>query len=134
MTSTQKTSDPVSMNSMLGFIPTLTVRSIHSSVILLVFLPYFVADVYTMLILPMHVSHRRSIMLNPLIADGVYRAGFSTTQEAYTPAVHDVFDALDKVEKLLEGKDYLVGDRLTEADIRLWVTIVSTRLPYRNLC
>jgi len=60
----------------------------------------------------------------PNINNGVYRSGFATTQEAYTVAVHDVFDALDKVEKLLEGKEYLVGDRLTEADIRLWVTII----------
>ena len=37
----------------------------------------------------------------------------------------EVFEALDKVEKLLTGKDYLVANKLTEADIRLWVTIVS---------
>lgn len=60
----------------------------------------------------------------PNINNGVYRAGFAASQEAYEAAVTDVFNALDKVEKLLEGKDYLVGDRLTEADIRLWVTIV----------
>lgn len=57
--------------------------------------------------------------------DGVYRSGFATTQEAYEKAVHEVFDALDKVEKILTGKDHLVGGRLTEADVRLWVTIVS---------
>ncbi|TEB34306.1 glutathione S-transferase [Coprinellus micaceus] len=60
----------------------------------------------------------------PDINNGVYRAGFAQSQAAYETAVHEVFDALDKVEKLLAGKDYLVGDRLTEADIRLWVTIV----------
>ncbi|KAF9446481.1 glutathione S-transferase [Macrolepiota fuliginosa MF-IS2] len=60
----------------------------------------------------------------PNINNGVYRAGFATTQEAYLPAVNDVFNALDKVEKILEGKDYLVGNKLTEADIRLWVTII----------
>jgi putative glutathione S-transferase len=54
----------------------------------------------------------------------VYRSGFATTQAAYEKAVVELFDALDKVEKLLTGKDFLVGDRLTEADIRLWVTIV----------
>ena len=37
----------------------------------------------------------------------------------------EVFEALDRVEKLLIGKEYLIGDELTEADIRLWVTIVS---------
>lgn len=57
-------------------------------------------------------------------SDGVYRSGFATTQAAYEKAVVELFDALDKVEKLLTGKDFLIGDRLTEADIRLWVTIV----------
>jgi len=60
----------------------------------------------------------------PNINNGVYRAGFATTQEAYQQAVSDVFEALEKVEKILVGKDYLVGDRLTEADVRLWVTII----------
>ena len=60
----------------------------------------------------------------PSRSDGVYRSGFATTQEAYSKAVKEVFDALDKVEKLLTGKDYLVANKLTEADIRLWVTIV----------
>lgn len=60
----------------------------------------------------------------PNINNGVYRAGFATTQEAYQKAVVEVFEALDKVETLLVGKDYLVGDTLTEADIRLWVTII----------
>jgi len=55
----------------------------------------------------------------------VYKAGFSTAQEPYEIAVKNLFDALDKVEKLLEGKEYLVADRLTEADVRLFVTIVS---------
>ena len=45
-------------------------------------------------------------------------------QEPYERAVNDVFAGLDKVEELLKGKDYLVGNMLTEADIRLWVTIV----------
>ncbi|TEB24566.1 glutathione S-transferase [Coprinellus micaceus] len=58
------------------------------------------------------------------INNGVYRAGLSVSQQAYEKAVHDVFNSLDRVEKLLHGKDYLVGDRLTEADIRLFVTIV----------
>ncbi|KDR80201.1 hypothetical protein GALMADRAFT_62390 [Galerina marginata CBS 339.88] len=60
----------------------------------------------------------------PNINNGVYRSGFATTQEAYQKAVVEVFDALDKVEKILTGKDYLVGEKLTEADIRLWVTII----------
>jgi len=60
----------------------------------------------------------------PNINNGVYRAGFASTQTAYEKAVHEIFEALDKVERLLTGKDFLVGDRLTEADIRLWVTII----------
>jgi glutathionyl-hydroquinone reductase len=58
------------------------------------------------------------------VKDGVYRAGFATQQAAYETAVKIVFAGLDKVEKILTGKDYLVGGRLTEADVRLWVTIV----------
>ena len=60
--------------------------------------------------------------------DGVYKSGRATTQAAYEKAVVEVFDALDKVEKILTGKDYLVGDKLTEADVRLWVTIVCLNL------
>jgi putative glutathione S-transferase len=60
----------------------------------------------------------------PEINNGVYRAGFATQQEAYETAVKIVFAGLDKVEKILTGKDYLVGGRLTEADVRLWVTII----------
>ncbi|KIY70859.1 glutathione S-transferase [Cylindrobasidium torrendii FP15055 ss-10] len=60
----------------------------------------------------------------PGINNGVYRSGFATTQEAYEKAVHEVFHSLDKVEELLAGKEFIVGDRLTECDIRLWVTII----------
>ncbi|EIW80266.1 hypothetical protein CONPUDRAFT_82579 [Coniophora puteana RWD-64-598 SS2] len=58
------------------------------------------------------------------VNNGVYRSGFATTQKAYEDAVVPLFKSLDRLEKILEGKDYLVGDRLTEADIRLWVTII----------
>ena len=61
--------------------------------------------------------------------DGVYKSGFAKTPEAYREAVVNLFEALDRVEALLKGKTYLVGDRLTEADIRLFVTIVSSRSP-----
>lgn len=54
--------------------------------------------------------------------NGVYRAGFATEQDAYDAAVVDVFSTLDGVERRLEGRDWVVGDRLTEADIRLFVT------------
>lgn len=58
------------------------------------------------------------------INNGVYKAGFASSTEAYEAAVHSVFEALDKVEKILEGKEFFVGNQLTEADIRLWVTII----------
>ncbi|PPQ67223.1 hypothetical protein CVT26_007296 [Gymnopilus dilepis] len=57
---------------------------------------------------------------------GVYKTGFATTQEAYSKAVVELFEALDRVEKLLadSGSDYLVGDTLTEADVRLFTTVI----------
>ena len=55
----------------------------------------------------------------------MYKAGFATTQKAYEDAVLPLFDSLDKLEKILSGKDHLVGNQLTEADVRLFVTIVS---------
>jgi putative glutathione S-transferase len=55
---------------------------------------------------------------------GVYKAGFASSQAAYDTAVDVLFDALDTLEVRLSGKRYLVGDRLTEADLRLFVTLV----------
>lgn len=57
--------------------------------------------------------------------DGVYKAGFAGTQAAYEAAVEPLFESLDRLETILAGKDYLIGNRLTEADVRLFVTIVS---------
>lgn len=54
--------------------------------------------------------------------NGVYRAGFATTQAAYDEAVVGVFEVLGRLEAHLEGRRWLVGDQLTEADIRLFVT------------
>lgn len=58
------------------------------------------------------------------INNGVYRAGFATSQEAYEEAVTTLFDALDDWEEHLEGKKFLVGDRFSEADICLFTTLV----------
>jgi len=58
------------------------------------------------------------------INNGVYRCGFATTQTAYEEAYDQLFDALDRVEERLSGQRYLVGDRLTEADIRLFATLI----------
>lgn len=58
----------------------------------------------------------------------MYKAGFAGTQEAYEKAVYPLFESLDRLEKILTGKDYLVGDTITEADIRLFVTIVRASI------
>ena len=58
------------------------------------------------------------------INNGVYRAGFATTQEAYAEAFGDLFKALDEIEARLSRARYLAGDRLTEADWRLFTTLV----------
>jgi putative glutathione S-transferase len=56
--------------------------------------------------------------------NGVYRAGFSTSQAAYDEAVTAVFDTLDRLEQRLSQQRYLVGLRITEADIRLFTTLL----------
>jgi putative glutathione S-transferase len=58
------------------------------------------------------------------INNGVYRAGFATTQGAYEAAFHDLFDSLDWVEELLTKQRYLAGQQLTEADWRLFTTLI----------
>ncbi len=58
------------------------------------------------------------------INNGVYKAGFATTQQAYEEAVRPLFEALDALDERLSSRRYLCGDRLTEADIRLFTTLV----------
>jgi glutathionyl-hydroquinone reductase len=58
------------------------------------------------------------------INNGVYRTGFATTQAAYEEAFAALFQALDEIERRLGGQRYLVGNRLTEADWRLFTTLV----------
>jgi len=58
------------------------------------------------------------------INNGVYRAGFATTQVAYAEAVADVFNALDNLEGRLSERLYLTGSTITEADWRLFTTLV----------
>lgn len=60
----------------------------------------------------------------PNINNGVYKAGFATDQKVYEEEVKHLFDALDHLENHLEEHDFLVGDRLTEADIRLFTTLI----------
>jgi glutathionyl-hydroquinone reductase len=58
------------------------------------------------------------------VNNGVYRTGFATTQRAYEAAVTALFARLDWLETRLSGQRYLVGNQLTEADIRLFTTLV----------
>jgi putative glutathione S-transferase len=69
----------------------------------------------------------------PALNNGVYRAGFATTQAAYEEAYHGVFAMLDELEQHLGSRKFLVGERLTEADIRLFVTLVRFDVAYHGL-
>ena len=63
-------------------------------------------------------------LIYPNINNGVYRAGFATSQPAYEQAFRNVFDALDEIEQILSQHRYLVGSTLTEADWRLFCTLI----------
>lgn len=58
------------------------------------------------------------------VNNGVYKAGFATEQQVYEKEAQNVDDALAKLNDRLEHQDYLVGDQLTEADIRLFTTLI----------
>ncbi|BGP16068.1 hypothetical protein JCM10213_006796 [Rhodosporidiobolus nylandii] len=59
------------------------------------------------------------------VNNGVYKSGFATTQEAYESNVVPLFESLDRLEKMLDGgKEFIAGDQLTEADVRLFTTII----------
>ena len=68
----------------------------------------------------------------PQVNNGVYRAGFATTQAAYEDAVRPLFDALDWLERRLSDEPWLVGGRMTEADIRLFTTLVRFDAVYHG--
>jgi len=67
------------------------------------------------------------------INNGVYRTGFAATQDAYDEAVQTVFTGLDTLEQRLAGQRYLAGDTITEADWRLFVTLVRFDAVYHAL-
>jgi Predicted glutathione S-transferase len=58
------------------------------------------------------------------VNNGVYKSGFATSQDAYEAAVRPLFDSLDWLEERLSANRYLMGDRITEADWRLFTTLV----------
>jgi glutathionyl-hydroquinone reductase len=66
------------------------------------------------------------------INNGVYRAGFATTQAAYEEAFLALFAALERIEQRLSGQRYLVGPRITEADWRLFTTLVRFDAVYHG--
>jgi putative glutathione S-transferase len=70
----------------------------------------------------------------PSVNNGVYRSGFATTQEAYEEACRELFAMLDALERRLgDGRAFLFGERLTETDIRLFVTLVRFDAAYHGL-
>lgn len=74
--------------------------------------------------------------LNELIYDsinnGVYRCGFATSQEAYESAYQQLFAALDQVEDILSKQRYLAGDQISEADWRLFTTLIRFDAVYHG--
>jgi putative glutathione S-transferase len=58
------------------------------------------------------------------INNGVYKCGFATTQQAYEEAFNNLFSTLDQIENILSKKRYIVGDKLTLADWRLFTTLL----------
>lgn len=64
------------------------------------------------------------------INNGVYKTGFATTQEAYEAAFKHLFEGLDEIEKRLTENCYLVGDTITEADWRLFTTLIRFDVVY----
>ncbi|MBS0900013.1 glutathione S-transferase family protein [Pantoea dispersa] len=70
----------------------------------------------------------------PRLNNGVYRTGFATTQVSYQQAFNEVFEQLDELEqRLKDGRTFLLGERLTEADIRLFVTLIRFDVAYHGL-
>lgn len=63
-------------------------------------------------------------LVYPNINNGVYRAGFATSQAAYEEAFRNLFDTLDEIEQILAQQRYLVGSTITEADWRLFCTLI----------
>ncbi|VXC51235.1 glutathione S-transferase family protein [Pseudomonas sp. 8O] len=68
----------------------------------------------------------------PAVNNGVYRAGFATTQEAYEEAFDELFAMLDELDALLGENRYLAGEYMTEADIRLFTTLIRFDAVYHG--
>jgi glutathionyl-hydroquinone reductase len=71
-----------------------------------------------------HSIDATNALVYETINDGVYRCGFARSQQAYEASFHKLFAALDEIEERLGRQRYLAGDRFTEADLRLFPTLV----------
>lgn len=69
------------------------------------------------------IDHWNQFIYEP-VNNGVYKAGFATTQAAYDEAVVNLFEHLDRLEERLTSRRYLVGEQLTDTDIRLFTTLI----------
>ena len=75
---------------------------------------------------------RLNAMIYENVNDGVYRAGFATSQNVYDAAVRRLFDTLDMIESRLSHQRYLFGKRLVETDWRLFVTLIRFDVVYHG--
>ena len=84
---------------------------------------------------PEHLRHQIDEIngwIYPSINNGVYRSGFAQTQAAHEQAVNELFKGLDRVERLLQTQPMLCGDELTEADVRLFTTLIRFDAVYHT--
>ncbi|MEU0884810.1 glutathione S-transferase C-terminal domain-containing protein [Lentzea sp. NPDC005914] len=84
---------------------------------------------------PEHLREEIDAWIEPIfhnVNNGVYKAGFATSQESYEQAYTSLFAELDRIEEHLETNDFLVGNQLTEVDIRLWTTLVRFDAVYHG--
>jgi putative glutathione S-transferase len=84
---------------------------------------------------PEHLRAEIDAVIEPIfqnVNNGVYRCGFAGSQEAYEEAYDALFAELDRLQARLENQRYLVGDQLTEADVRLFTTLVRFDAVYHG--
>ena len=84
---------------------------------------------------PDHLRSEIDAIIEPIyhdVNDGVYRAGFAGTQASYERAYGNLFARLDELSERLEGQRYLVGETITEADVRLFTTLARFDAVYHG--
>ncbi|RYD68464.1 MAG: glutathione S-transferase family protein [Verrucomicrobiaceae bacterium] len=84
---------------------------------------------------PMHLAEEQALISDYLyekVNNGVYLAGFATTQDAYEEAVRDLFLALDEMSVRLEQSTFLLGDQMVESDLRLFCTLIRFDTVYHG--